>query len=196
MISLAWKIGGFSLVLVLVLAPLCFGAYQLGHNHAEAKGKAALAALQADYSEERRAVSDAYGTALADTLENYQREVSRATDIERKLTTAQRTLAATETQLRRQIAHVTSGSTHTFSLEFVRMFNKALGAGITGALSVSGDTGDAPGAGRPGAASGAGLLATAGVTEADMLAFMVYYGGRCQRLEKKERAWIGLAEGW
>lgn len=194
MTSLAWKIGGFAVVLVVVLAALCFGAYQLGHSHAEAKGKAALAALQVDYSEERRAASDAYGTALASTLEKYQDEVARVTELDTALTTAHTALAAKASELRRRIAHVTSGSTHTFSLDFVSLFNEAIGADAAACpLSASAGTGGAAGSGSPGTAPGGGILA--GVTEADLLEFMNYYGERCQRLEEKERAWIAREKG-
>ena len=188
--SLAWKIGGFAVVLVVVLAALCFGAYQLGHSLAEAKGTAALAALQVDYSEERRAASDAYGTALASTLEKYQDEVARVTELDMALTTAHTALAAKASELRRRIAHVTSGSTHTFSLDFVSLFNEAIGADAAACPLSAAGAGGAAGSGSSGTAAGAGILA--GVTEADLLEFMNYYGERCQRLEKKERAWIQL----
>lgn len=173
---------------------VCVCSYGLGYTHAKNKGEAALNALKVEHEEERREAAEAYGKALAATLEKYQREVARANTLDTELTLAGKTIAAKQQELQRKIKDVTNGSTHTFSLAFVRLFNNAIGATAPGAVSAPGGSGAAVDTGGTGTAAYPGILA--GVSEADILAFINYYGARCQNLEAKERAWIGLAEGW
>ena len=179
---------------VLALCIVCGGIYYVGYIHAEAKGDAALNVLRVEREEERRAAAEAYGLALAATLEKYQREVARANTLDTELTLAGKTIAAKQQELQRKIKDVTNGSTHTFSLAFVRLFNNAIGVTAPGAVSAPGGSGAAVDTGGTGTAAYPGILA--GVNEADMLAFINYYGARCQNLEAKERAWIDLAKGW
>ena len=200
-------------ILVVCLGAVCFGAYRLGYDRAEAEGLAALRLLQVERQEERRAAAEAYGKALADTLARYQQEVAAAQQATQTLSAKNNALETQAQTLRREIKNATAGSVHVFSAEFVRLWNGFIGAVVPAPRAVPGPggAGGAAGAGTAGAVAGTGVpgVGTAGraaaagsgpspefVTEEDVLEFMAYYGSRCQRLEAKEHAWQGLAAGW
>ena len=144
---------------LLVLVGLCFGAYRLGYGMAETEGLAALRLVQVEREEERRAAAEAYGTALADTLARYQKEVAAAEKVATTLANENSTLEAQAQTLRRQIKNATAGSTHVFSADFVRLWNNFTGAVTAAASAVPGPSGagGVAGAGSAGAAAGAGV---------------------------------------
>lgn len=94
--------------------------------------------------------------------------------------------------LRARIASITANSNHAFSADFVRVWNEATGAGRGDAVPGTGNTPGADGTPGTGKAAGAGILAAGTVSEADVLAYIIYYGERCKNLEAQVTAWIDL----
>ena len=158
----------FGLVL-LGLGAMCLGAYRLGYGKAEAEGLAALRLVQVQQDEERRAAAEAYGVALANTLARYQQEVVVAEQTAHALSVKNNALESQAQTLRREIKHATVGSVHTFSAEFVRLWNGFTGAAASTPRTVPapGGAGNAAGAGTTGASVGARVsgVGTAGSHE-------------------------------
>lgn len=187
--SVLLKVMGAGLALCIV----CGGVYYMGYSHAEAKGDAALNALNVEREEERRAAAEEYGKALAERLEKYQREVAAAQGLASKLATEKSKLDAQVRSLKGQIHEATATSNHVFNTHFVRLWNAFTGADDAATMPAPGGAGGTVGAGSTSAATYTGI---SGVNEEDVLEFMAYYGSRCRNLEAKERAWIDLSKGW
>lgn len=172
---------------------LLWGAYSIGYDKASAESESRLHRLQVEWTEQRRHNAEAYGKALAEAYDALRAEAERADETATRLARDNQTLSAQAAQLRRQVKNAASGN-HIFSVQFVRLFNQAIGALPTDTGEHTADPRHINGIGTGGTAADSGLLS--GVNEADLLAYMLYYGGRCQRLEQKDEAWRGLAKGW
>ena len=182
-------------VSVLLAVGVAFGlgawlGYGEGYEKAEAKGQTALAELQGEYDR-------AYAEAMQILQARVQAQAQHAMKVSNELATEKANNAKEQATLRAQLARVVRGSTHTFSPEFVRLWNRATGADCD-ALPAAGGSARADGTAGAGQAAGAGLLCSRSgrVTEADVLAYIIYYGERCRNLEAQVSAWIDLAEGW
>ena len=171
-------------------------AYWLGHNHAEAKGRAEMLALKIGWEEERRENAEAYGKALADALERSRREMERANAVTAAYAENRKKHAREADALKRRIRHVAANSSHFFSSDFVRLYNEAIGLSgdaLSQALCALGPAGEAGTAGT----SGAGQVDLfSGVSEADLLEHMVRYGQRCRKLEAQVTGWQDLEKTW
>ena len=163
--------------------------YRMGYAKAESEGQAVVAQLRQEYAE-------AMARAERAARERLQAEMARADEVAIDLDVARAAHAADTKTLKARIADATRNSTHTFSGDFVRMYNAAIGAGprdIYSSGGAAGATGDA----SAGTAANAGLLAAdSGVTEADVLAHITDYGQRCRDVESQLRGWIDLSRGW
>ena len=163
--------------------------YRMGYGQAEAEGQATVAEVRQEYAQ-------AIAKAERAARERLQAEMSRADAVAVELETAKAVHTADIKTLKARIADVTLNSTHTFSVEFVRMYNAAIGADAD-YLHSAGGAASAEGRAASGAAAGAGLLdADSGVSEADLLAHIADYGQRCRDMEAQLRGWIDLSTGW
>jgi hypothetical protein len=189
----------------------------IGSDTAEAEGLAALNALRAEYQEEKRQASDAYGKAVADALEQYRTEVSRGDVLAGQIAEADKAHAAESETLRRKIAHAAKNSDCTLAPDIVRMLNDAAGARVPdAALPGTIRSADPPGGAGAGQAPDLGLLegvvsapsawacegkpnADGGkkkqsevVTQTDLLAWVTDYIARTRRLEDRLAGWREL----
>lgn len=188
----SWRIAIAAVVLVF-----CGGAYgagvlqgyAAGHEAAANKGNAALAEFQADHAQ-------VFAEATSHLMEKLQRQTQTALAATKTLDEERQSHAETETALRKEIARVTRNSKHTFSADFVRVWNQSTGASVAGSGSptATGHPTGAAGTAQAGKAAGAGVRRGA-VTEADVLAHIVYYGKRARDLESQVNAWIDTAQG-
>ena len=182
----------FALLLLGVVCIVGGALYNKGYVAGEAIGEAAVSALKTKHAEEKRRDADAYGKALADTLDKYKAEVARGNALAGAMIEEREQHAREAETLERRIAAVAGGGTHTFSREFVCMLNAAAGvhdAAVPGALC----TGGADAAGTACAAFGPGLLEQFdGVSEADLLAWFIKYADRCRSLETTVSGWQAL----
>lgn len=183
--------------LLLGGAALFFASgYAAGHGRAEEKGKVLIGSLRLEREEERRAVSESYGKALAETLERYEKEVRRSNELAAEYAESRKKFTRESESLQRKIANAAGNNTHTFSSDFVRLYNEAIG--------ISGDalpenTYSSFSYGKPGTG---GSLETRfmdpfkGVSEADLLSHITRYGRRCRGLEAQVSGWQELGRGW
>lgn len=178
LIPTPWLIS-LALILITVLGAACglsaWRGYSAGYGKAQALGRAQLAELRGEHEA-------AFAAALAELGREISAQARRALKAEQEHNREKERSRNAEIARKKEIAAVTAGSSHTFSPAFVRLWNEAVGAPAPGdALPGTYDSAVASGAAPAGAASDAGLLP--GVSEADILAYINYYGGRCQRLE-------------
>lgn len=170
--------------------------YGLGHGAATAKGREETLTLKVAWEEERRGHADAYGKALADSMEQYRQETERADAIAASYAESKKIHAREAEALQRRIARATNNGSHTFNADFVRLYNAAIGLSgdvLSEALCTPGASG---GAGA-GAAAGAGRLDPfEGVKEADLLRHLARYGRRCRGLEAQVLGWQALQRSW
>lgn len=180
-----------SLLAVCLLTALAgWQGYRAGYEKAEVEGRAALAELKSDHD-------TAYAAAMASVNEKLQTQTRNALAVSKTLETERINHAKEQADLRARIASVTRNSRHTFSSDFVRLWNEAIGAHAPAARDAVSAAGGPPGAhGTAGAGQAAGTGLLASVTEADVLAFIAYYGERARNLEARVNAWINLVEGW
>lgn len=192
-------IPGSRRVAIVAVALLFFGgSYGIGYwkgrnagyESADNKGKAAIAELQAEHER-------AYAEEVDRLQEKLRKQTATALDAANTLAKERKKNAATQNDLRRRIARAASGSAHTFSPAFVRVWNEATGAAFAGDCPAvaTGNTAAADGKAGAGKTAGAGIRA---VTEADILEYITYYGGRTKDLEAQVNAWIDIAggDGW
>ena len=184
MTNIAYKIGGT----LLALIAFAIGVYVAGYDHAKAIGKANLNALKVEYAEEQRKASDAYGSALSARLEAYQASVLRANEIEGKLIIAKKSITASRIN-NKEIGNV-ADSSHIFSVGFVRLYNQAINASDV----ARGETASTSNATRNTPSGAPADAQLSGVSEADLLNHISYYGARCQELEQKQWGWLELPE--
>ncbi len=185
-LSSSWVRAALVAGVFLLVGFAAIGGYRSGYEKAAAIGKAELETLKREHAL-------AYADAVAKLSAKVQAETARALATENALSKAKEDHAKQETSLRSQIKRATSGSRHVFGADFVSVYNAAIGA----------DRAELPRADRspgPDGKAGAGVAPVAGildgVSEADLLAHIVYYGGRCRNLESQVNAWINHAEGW
>lgn len=170
--------------------------YFWGAALADARGQAALGALRAEQEEERRSAAEQYGRALAASLEQYQKQVARGDALAAEYAASKQRHLREAEALQRRIAHAVRGSVHTFSPDFVRLYNEAIGlsdAALSEALCAFSP---ARGTGAGGASDSRISQLFTGVTEADLLAHIVKYGRRCRGLERQLHGWRELAIAW
>lgn len=184
----------FIIPLLVLMAASAVG-YRLGYSRAEAEGHAARNLLLVEREEERRERADAYGKALAGALSRYEDEVLRGQKLEQDLSAEQTRHAKEAAKLQRKIADVTRNSTHTFSTDFVLLYNEAIG--LSGdALSEALCAFGADGASGTCGPLVPGLLEPfSGVSEADLLGHISKYGKRCRNLETQLSVWQALETG-
>ena len=170
--------------------------FDAGHEAASARGEAALAALEREYALR-------YAEARAIQAARLREETEKAMRAASALTRAKEEHAKTEQSLRARVAVVTRDSVHRFSPGFVRLFNEAVGAaagdsggGQPGAAGTSATAGAGPAAGAGvhmvGASSPGSVMAEPGVTERDVLAYIVYFGRRSRDMEAQLQALVRL----
>jgi hypothetical protein len=195
LIPTSWKIGlsfGLAVCLGLVGGLAAWKGYNAGYEKAEALGKTQIAELQSEHDR-------AFAEAMAELNGKIRKQAGAAAKTANDLAKERQSHAKTQTRLQRRIQAAAGNNSHAFSSEFVRLWNQAAGAAPAAggdalpAAAAAGDINGTPGAGF---AAQAGLLADdAGVTEADILAFIVYYGKRTKNLEAQVNAWINWAGG-
>ena len=188
------KYAVFGLVITAVVAVfgIALGGYKHGKNVAEAEAEAAMNAYRLDVEEERRDRAEVYGKSLADALEKSQAEVKRADNIAAQYAKAKKEHAKNADALNKKIASAVRGSEHIFTGGFVRLYNEAIG--------LSGDAlSETLCPRQPDGRTGAGAAACEelmdGVTEADVLQHISYYGKRCRGLEAQVLGWQELERG-
>lgn len=182
-----------SIALALVLALVSAGGigwmrgHESGYATAKALGDAELATLRSEHNE-------AFALALTELGGKISELARRAVTAEQKFNQEKERSRNAEVRHQARIAEITRGSTHTFSTAFVRLWNETTGALAPGD-AMPGTFDSAVTLGETGSGEGAGsrLLQT-GVSEADILAYMNYYGGRCQRIEAQLVLLIGQVE--
>lgn len=163
--------------------------YRMGYGKAEAEGQAIVAEVRQEYAQ-------AIAKSERAARERLQAEMARADAVAVELTAAKSAHSADIKTLKARIANVTLNSTHIFSVEFVRVYNAAIGAD-PGYLHSAGGASGAEGRTSSGATADTGLLdADSGVSEADILAHIADYGQRCRDIEAQLRGWIDLSRSW
>ena len=188
LIPTSWRVGialGALALLVLVGGFAAWKGYNAGYDKAQALGQAEIATLKSDHDR-------AYAKAMEALQARLQEETNRALAVSHALETERKNHAKEQAGLRARIASVTASSRHAFSTDFVRLWNQATGAGRDNAVPGAGNSSGVDGSPGAGKGTGAGVLATGAVTEADVLAFIVYYGERTKNLEAQVKAWIDL----
>lgn len=188
--------GGRIWVLLGTALALFGGGYCLGLGKAEAEGEARVSALKVEREEERRQASESYGRALADALEQYEKEARRAQAVSAALEKNKQAHAKEAEALRRRISDAVRGSSHTFSPDFVRLYNEAIGLSGDTLQEALGAFFAASGAGESGTSGSRVLEPFSGVSEADILAHIARYGGRCRGLEAQLAGWQELQRSW
>ena len=190
LLSLSWsqRIALAACIALLVTAAgglAAWKGYNQGYEKAEALGNAEIARFISEQAQ-------TYAQAMQDLNNKLQEEAQRAMTVEYALASERLNNAKTQANLRSRIADVTRNSNYVFGAEFVRLWNEAVGT------TRSSDNAAAPGAHSIDGTAGAGAAADSGVlvSEADILAYITYYGPRCMDLEAQVNAWIDLAEGW
>ena len=192
LLSLSWTqrialAAGAALLIVVACAFAAWKGYSAGYEKAEALGNAEISRLIAEQAE-------AYAQAMQELNNKLQEEAQRAMAVDYALASERLNNAKIQANLRARAAEVTRGSTHLFSFDFVRVWNEAVGATGGGNGPAAHGAGGADGAAGAGAAADSGVLD--GVSEADVLQYIIYYGRRSKDLEAQVNGWIDLAEGW
>lgn len=185
-------------VLVCVLAFLA--GYVHGADTAEQEGKAQIAALKAEWSEQERARAGAVAAAEKKARERLVAETARGETLARELAAKAAELDAERASVNRRIRDVSEAARRYcagLSLEWVRLYNEALYG--SGAGDHVGSEGSAPGgAGDAAEAAGtsrAGVREDALTTPEDVLAHVRDYGHYCRRLEAGYRGLVNYAGG-
>lgn len=175
---------------------LFISGYVAGYGRADEKGKALLNSQRLEREEERRAASEKYGRALAETLERYEKEVSRGEKLAAEYAERHKKFLRESESLQRRIADAAGNGTHTFSPDFVRLYNEAIG--IPGD-SLPEDTYSSFSYGKTGISGSFEARVMdpfKGVSEADLLSHISRYGRRCRGLEAQVSGWRDLGSGW
>ena len=190
LLSLAWP-QRVALAACIVLAAATISGlaawkgYSMGYEKAADWGRAEIAKIISE-----QALT--YAQAMQDLNNQLQEEAQRAMTVEYTLASERLNNAKTQANLRSRIADVTRNSNYVFGAEFVRLWNEAVGASRGDHNAAASGAYSADGTAGAGAAVDSGVL----VSEADILAYITYYGPRCMDLEAQVDAWIDLAEGW
>lgn len=187
----AMALAAFALVLVVN------GIYRAGYATAEAKGNAALAALEKTHAEENVALWAQYAAREREARVRLQEEQARADSLTDQLQRTETALATERRDFTRRIANATRGNNSALSAEYVGLYNEALygpaGAGRTDKAGSASSAAHSAGTTAP---VGSGVLPHEPVTLADLLAHARDYGGWCRTLEAREHTWAELSAGW
>ena len=180
----------------LVACSLAFGTgYRTGFEKADAARRAEVATLTAQAEAWKAEQAKAWAEAERKAREELEAATGRVNALAAKLDRTKRESAAKTNTITRRIPRATAGLNCSFSPDFVRLYNEAVGAAGPadgGPVSQAGDP--APVAGAPDAAPavGPGLRPVRAVTPADILAHVRDYGARSQSLEAQLDALIDL----
>ena len=161
--------------------------------------EAKIAALNATRAEEERARAEAVAAAEKNARERLAAETARGEKLARELAAKTAELDAERASVNRRIRDVSEKARRDcagLSLEWVRLYNEALGFGAGHSAgnegSAPGGTHDAPGSAG---AARAGVQPDALATPEDVLAHIRDYGLYCRRLEAGYRALTTLYNG-
>lgn len=161
--------------------------------------EAKIAAMNATRAEEERARAEAVAAAEKNARERLAAETARGEKLTRELAAKTAELDAERASINRRIRDVSEKARRDcagLSLEWVRLYNEALGFGAGHSAgnegSAPGGTHDAPGSAG---AARAGVQPDALATPEDVLAHIRDYGLYCRRLEAGYRALTTLYNG-
>ena len=161
--------------------------------------EAKIAAMNATRAEEERARAEAVAAAEKNARERLAAETARGEKLARELAAKTAELDAERASVNRRIRDVSEKARRAcagLSLEWVRLYNEALGFGAGHSAgnegSAPGGTHDAPGSAG---AARAGVQPDALATPEDVLAHIRDYGLYCRRLEAGYRALTTLYNG-
>ena len=161
--------------------------------------EAKIAAMNATRAEEERARAEAVAAAEKNARERLAAETARGEKLARELAAKTAELDAERASVNRRIRDVSEKARRDcagLSLEWVRLYNEALGFGAGHSAgnegSAPGGTHDAPGSAG---AARAGVQPDALATPEDVLAHIRDYGLYCRRLEAGYRALTTLYNG-
>ena len=159
------------------------------------KYEAKIAAMNAARAEEERARAEAVAAAERQAHEALVAATARGEKLARELAAKTAELDAERTSVNKRIRDVSEAARRDcagLSLEWVRLYNEALGLGAGHSTgnegSAPGGIGDAPGSAG---SAGARVQQDALATPEDVLAHVRDYGGYCRKLEAGYR---GLAD--
>lgn len=161
--------------------------------------EAKIAAMNATRAEEERARAEAVAAAEKNARERLAAETARGEKLARELAAKTAELDAERASINKRIRDVSEKARRDcagLSLEWVRLYNEALGFGAGHSAgnegSAPGGTHDAPGSAG---AARAGVQPDALATPEDVLAHIRDYGLYCRRLEAGYRALTTLYNG-
>lgn len=165
-------------------------------RHVSNRYEAELATINAAHAEQERARAEAVAAAERNARERLAAETARGDKLARDLAAMLSKIDAERASFNRRIRDVSENARRDcagLSLEWVRLYNEALGLAGTGLDA--GNKNPAPGgagdiAASPGAAR-AGVQPDILATPKDVLAHVRDYGGYCRKLEAGYRALIG-----
>ena len=161
--------------------------------------EARIATMNATHAEQERARAEAVAAAEKNARERLAAETARGEKLARELAAKTAELDAERASVNRRIRDVSEKARRDcagLSLEWVRLYNEALGFGAGHSAgnegSAPGGTHDAPGSAG---AARAGVQPDALATPEDVLAHIRDYGLYCRRLEAGYRALTTLYNG-
>lgn len=161
--------------------------------------EAKIAAMNAGRAEEERARAEAVAAAERQAHEALVAATARGEKLARELAAKTAELDAERASVNRRIRDVSQKARRDcagLSLEWVRLYNEALGLGSGHS---AGSEGSAPGGAHdaPGSAGAAhaGVQPDALATPEDVLAHVRDFGGYCRKLEAGYRALVDFMEG-
>lgn len=181
--------------LALLLAGLvaAWWGYAAGARHVSNRYEAELASIHAVHAEQERARAEAVAVAEKNARERLAAETARGETLARELAAKTAELDAERASINKRIRDVSEKARRHcagLSLEWVRLYNEALG--LAGSGHRAGNEGPAPGGAHDAPASAgaarAGVQPDALTTPEDVLAHVRDYGGYCRRLEATYRA--------
>lgn len=167
--------------------------YAAGARHVSNRYEAELASIHAVHAEQERARAEAVAVAERNARERLAAATARGETLARELAAKTAELDAERATINKRIRDVSEKARRHcagLSLEWVCLYNEALGLADSGPSAGSegpapGGAHDAPG---PARAARAGVREDALATPEDVLAHVRDYGGYCRRLEAKYRA--------
>jgi len=172
--------------------------YRAGYGRADAARQVEVAGLKVQLETWKAAQAQAWAEAERTAREKLEAAQARVNTLVVKLDQTKKENAAKVRDITRRIPHATAGNTCTFSPEFVRLYNEAVGCTTggagDGAVPQAGGAGGAAGTPGTAPASGAAVRRDA-VTPADILAHIRDYGARSQAMEAQLGALIDLVGG-
>ena len=161
--------------------------------------EARVASINAAHAEQERARAEAVAAAEKNARERLAAETARGEKLARELTAKNAELDAERASVNRRIRDVSEAARRDcagLSLEWVRLYNEALG--LAGFGDSAGNEGSAPGGAHdaPGSAGAAraGVQPDALATPEDVLAHVRDYGLYCRKLEAGYRGLVGYTK--